>query len=312
MAQLIEKIKNFFTVHPCPPVVFQLSSSYISGISIAVKERKVKHHAILPLPAGLIEPHFDRKNLADATTLAGLIKEGLKGLHFSGERAACLIPESCLKIFVLSFESFPPSERERARLLRWRVKKQMPVLPEDARLSYEVIASSASMKVLASLARTAVLQEYEDLFGSLGLKVGVLTVPTLSLLNLVDWEGEKDFIVANFEEDSISLAAITQSEMTLYRFKPFVIERQTRIQAGQNIETVIKEIENTVHFIEDREKREIHSLWLSSSLAENQAEVISQLARRLPFSIKPIESPYLSEIPPSERATLAPLAGQII
>lgn len=311
MAPLIEKIKDFFTAHPCPPVVFQLTSSYISGIHVAVKEKRVKHHALLPLPAGLIEPHFDRKNLSDASFLAELMKKGLKKLHFSGERVACLIPESCLKIFVLAFESFPPSEREREKLILWRAKKQMPVLPEDARLSYEVTASTASVKVLASLARTAVLQEYEDLFASLGLKIGILTAPTLSLLNLVDWEKEKDLIVANIEEDSISLAAITQSEMALYRFKPFALERQGRLQESQKIETVVKEIENTVHFIEDREKRRIHSLWLRSSLSESQAEIVSELTRRLPFSINPIEAPCLGEIPASDRAILAPLAGQI-
>jgi len=311
MAPLIEKIKNFFVSHPCPPAVFQLSSSYISGIHIAAKEKKIKDHVLLPLPPGLIEPHFDRQNLTDAASLAGLMKEGLKRLRFSGEKAACLIPESCLKIFVLAFESFPPSEREREKLLLWRAKKQMPVLPDDARLSYEIMASSASMRVLASLAKKTVLQEYEGLFAGLGIKVGILTVPTLSLLNLVDWEKEKDFIVANIEEDSISLAAVSRSEMALYRYKPFALERQGRDQEGQKIENVLKEIENTVHYIEDREKLAIHSLWLRSSLSESQEELISELARRLPFSIKLIESPYLDEIPPSERVFLAPLAGQI-
>jgi hypothetical protein len=311
MAQLIDKIKNFFTVHPCPTMVFQLSSSYVSGIEIAVKERKVKRHFILPLPAGLIEPHFDRKNLANAATLAGLMKEGLRGLHLSGERAACLIPESCLKVYILPFESFPSSEREREKFLRWRIKKQMPILADDVRLSYETMTPSASVKVLTSLARTAVLREYEDLFASLGLKIGILTAPTLSLLNLVDWEKEKDLILVNIEEDSTSLVAVTQSEVKLYRFKPFVIERQPRIPSGQKIEMVIKEIENTVHFIEDREKRGIRSLWLRSSLSESQEELISKLAMRLSFSIKPIESPYLDGIPTSERVVLTPLVGQI-
>jgi hypothetical protein len=311
MVPFIEKIKNYFMAHPCPPVIFQLSSSYVTGIHIAVKERKIKHHAFLPLPPGLIEPHFDRKNLTDAPSLARLMKEGLKRLHLSGERVACLIPESCLKIFVLAFESFPLSEWEGEKLIRWRVKKLVPVLPEDARLSYEAMASSASVKVLASLARTAVLQEYEDLFASLGLKVGILTAPTPSLLNLVDWEKEKDLIVANIEDDSVSLVAIANSEMTLYRFKPFAIERQGWLQVSQKIENVVKEIENTVHFIEDREKRGIHSLWLRSGLSESQEEIISELATRLPFSINPIEAPHLDEIPSSERAILAPLAGQI-
>ncbi len=311
MAQLIEKIKNYLTAPPCPQVVLQLSSFYISAIHLAVKERTVKQSATLTLPAGLVEPHFDRKNLSDAATLSGLIKKGLKGIHFSGETAACLIPEACYKIFVLSFESFPPSEREREKLLRWRIKKQMPVLPEENRLSYQVMTSSSSVKVLVSLAKTAVLQEYEDLFASLDLEVGIMTSPTLSLLNLVDWEKEKDFLAANIEEDSVSLVAVTQSELMLYRFKPFAIEPQSLIQAGQKIEMVIKEIENTVHFIEDREKRRVHSLWLRSSLSVGQEEVISKLTNRFSLAIRPVESSLLAEVRASDRPILAPLAGQI-
>jgi len=311
MAQLIEKIKDFFTAPPCPSLVFQFSSSYISAIQVEVKEKKVKRHAILPLPAGLIEPHFDRRNLPEAAALAGLMKEGLGGLHFSGEKAACLIPESCFKIFILPFETFPPSGREREKLLLWRIKKHLPVLPEDARLSFEEIASGASLKVFLSLARIAVIQEYEELCTGLGLDVGILTAPTLSLLNLVDQAQEKDLILANIEEDSISLAAVTPSDIMLYRVKPFIIERRGRIPTGQRVETVIKEIENTVHFIEDREKRKIQSLWLHSSLTDHQEVLFSELAARLPFPIKLIDSPCLGEIPPSEKAFLVPLAGQI-
>jgi hypothetical protein len=311
MAQLIEKIKDFFLCYPCPPAIFQVSSTYISGIHLEVKEKKLKYYGVVPLAPGLVDPHFDRKNLADGPTLSGLLGEGLKGLHLSRERAACLIPESCFKIFVLSFDSFPNAERERDQLLRWRIKKQMPVMPEDVRLSYEVTALGASVKVLVSLARTAILQEYEDLFAGLGLRVGILTAPTLSLLNLVDWETEKDFIVANIEEDSISLAAVTQSEITLYRLKPLALERLGPVEPGQKIETIVKEIENTVHFIEDREKRGIRSLWMRVGLTDDQEEITSELAGRLPLSIKKIESPRMAELPASKKALFAPLAGQI-
>jgi hypothetical protein len=310
MASLVEKITGFFTAHPCPSLVFQLSSSYVSGIQVAVKERKIKNRAVLPLPPGLVEPHFDRPNLTDGAALAGLMREGLKGLLVSGGKIACLVPESCFRILVLSFASFPDSEREREKLILWRAKKQVPVLPEDARLAYEPTPSGAAVKILASLARTAVVEQYEALFAGLGLKVGIVTAPTLSLLNLVDWKEEKDLIVTNIEDDSISLAAVINSELTLHRSKPLVNGGPEQ-RPGQYIENVVREIENTVHFIEDREKRNIRSLWLRSSPAERQEAIISELSRRFAFSIKPVESPHLAGIPSVERPILVPLAGQI-
>jgi len=66
-----------------------------------------------------------------------------------------------------------------------------------------------------------------------------------------------------------------------------------------------------VHFIEDREKRRVHSLWLRSSLGMGQEEVISQLTDKFSLAIRPVESPLLAEVRASDRSILTPLAGQV-
>ncbi len=294
----------------CPSAVVQLSSRYVSGIQVDLKERRVKHHLVVDLPAGLIEPHFDRPNIADAAALGEILKDGLKKLHVSGRKIACLVPEACLKIFILPFDSFPSSERERERLILWRVKKQMPVLPEDVRLSYEAKPSSP-IRVLAALARAPVIKEYESLLAGLGLEVGLLTVPTLSLLNLLDWEKEGDLLAVNIEDDSLSLAAVTGAELTLYRLKMFSLERGSIRDPSLKVETAVKEIENTAHFIEDREKRQVRSLWFRSGLKEGRRDILEALRAELHFEVHPVEVPPSFGIAPEAGDFLAPLVGQI-
>lgn len=307
----LRKIKNYFTAPLCPPTVIQVSSSYISGIHVDLKDGRAKRHAVLELPAGLLEPHFDRKNVADAAALSGVLKEGLRELQVPGKKIACLVPEACLKIFVLSFDSLPASEKEREKIIRWRAKKQMAILPEDARLSYEMVASSSSIKVLAALARTPVIGEYEDLFAGLGLDVGIAASPTISLLNLVDWENEKDLLVINIEEDSLGLIAVTHSEPVLYRLKTFSVGQEGGLPFSQKIEAVVKEIENTVHFIEDREKRAVHSLWFRSGLREGREDILAGLRTGLEIEVRPVQAPPSCGLSPDLSAFLAPLAGQV-
>ncbi|MEW5900786.1 MAG: hypothetical protein AB1715_04930 [Acidobacteriota bacterium] len=309
---LIGRILHFFIDRPCPPAVFQLSSSFVSGIQVAVKERKIKNAAILSLPPGLVQPHFDRKNVTDPASLAAVMKEALRKLHVSGKWAACLLPESCLKVFVLQFDSLPASPAERENLVRWKVKKQMPVIPDDTRLSYEVISSARPVKVVLALARKAVIEEYEALFAGVGLKVGAASVPTLSLLNLVDSEKDGDLLVANIEDDSLSLAAVTQSELALYRHKALGGDRTAGIPGDQSVENIVKEIENTIHFIEDREKREIRSLWLRTGMRERAANVVAELGERFSGAIRMVDPLPLASLSPEERSILAPLFGQII
>lgn len=311
MAADLRRIKDYFTTPLCPPTVIQVSSSYLSGIQVDSKDGRAKRHVVLDLPAGLLEPHFDRKNVADAAALSGVLKEGLRQLQVSGKKIACLVPEACLKILVLAFDSLPASDKERERIIRWRAKKQMAILPEDTRLSYEMVASSSSIKVLAALARTPVIREYEDLFAGLGYEVGIAASPTISLLNLVDWENEKDFLVANIEEDSLGLVVVTQSEPALFRLKTFSVEREGGLRFSQKVEAVIKEIENTAHFIEDREKREVRSLWFRSGLREDYEDILAGLRTALPFEVRPFMAPPPCGLAPDLSAFLAPLAGQI-
>jgi hypothetical protein len=311
MAVDLRRIRDYFTAPVCPPTIIQVTSSYMSGIHVDVKDGRAKRHAVLELPPGLLEPHFDRKNIADAAALSGVLKEGIRELQASGKKVACLVPEACLKIFVLSFDSLPASEKEREKIIRWRAKKQMAILPEDTRLSYETVASSSSIKVLAALARTPVIREYEDLFAGLGLEVGIASAPTISLLNLVDWENEKDLLVANIEQDSLGLIAVTQSEPALYRLKTFPVEREGELRFSQKIEAAVKEIENTAHFIEDREKREVRSLWFRSGLRESQADILAGLRASFPFEVRQVQAPPSSGLGPEASAFLAPLAGQV-
>jgi hypothetical protein len=307
----LRKVRDFFLTPLCPPTILQVSASYVSGIHTDGKDGRVRQRAVLELPAGLLEPHFDRKNIADPAALAGLLKEGLRRLEASGKKVACLLPEACLKVLVLPFDSLPSSEKEREKIIRWRARKQVAVLPEDARLAYEAVITGPSIKVLASLVRAPVLKEYEGLFAGLGFDVGIASSPTISLLNLVDWESEKDLLLANIEEDSLGLFAVSQSEPALYRLKAFPAGRGEGLRSSQKVEAVVQEIENTAHFIEDREKRQVRSLWFRSGLKDAQEDILAQLKAALPFDVRPVQAPPACGLDPAQSAFLAPLAGQI-
>lgn len=304
-------LKEYFTAPLCPSAVIQVSSTYISAIQVDAKERQVKRHLVLDLPAGLIKPRFDRSNISHAAALADILKNGLKGFFLSGKKVACLIPEACVKVFILAFDFLPASESEREKIILWRAKKQMPILPQDVRLSYDLRTSSSSIKVLTALARTPVVKEYEDLLAGLGLEIGVLTVPTLSLLNLLHGEKKSDALAVNIEDDSLALAAVAGGEPTLYRMKMFAPEPGDIPDPSLRIETIIKEIENTAHFIEDREKRQVRSLWLRSGSKNIPGDILETLRAALPLDVHPVEVPRSFGLAREVGDFLAPLVAQI-
>lgn len=311
MARFIDRLKNYLTTPPLPSAAFQISANQLSGICALSKERKIKHHFISPLKDTMIEPSFDKKNIKDEAYLEEEIRKGKQMLHLSESKIACLIPERCLRVFVFSFASLPSAQMEREQVIRWQLKKQVPLLPDDARLSYDVIKSNKNLKILVSLARASVIKEYENVFARAGLKVRVVGVATLSLFDLLKRE-EGNLMVINLEEDYIALMAVLNSEIVMYRIKPFVLEEKTPLSVNKRINNVVQEVENTINFIEDREKKKIDSVRIRLGISNQKEEILSVLRENLSLPLEGIEASLASRLNFRESQILSPLFGQIL
>lgn len=306
------RVIDTFTKPPQLRSAFYISTRYIAGIHLSPKERQVSHYFILPLDEGVLESSFTRKNITDNPSVEERLKEGMEKLHLSEKKTACLIPELSLKAFVLSFDSLPTSAMEKEKIIRYRIKKQMGFFPEDVRLSFQEIESSHERKLLVSLARDSVIHEYEECLGRLGLKVRVLGSPILGLFNVLNSPEEENFLLINVERESISLVAVIDSEISLYRQKPYALERQAETATEQQAENIITEVENTAHFLEDTEERKIQSLYIRIGSLSAEDKTYTQLEDRLPFVLKRIDMARLERLNHKEREILSPLIGQIL
>jgi len=307
-----DRVKEYFLKPPLIRSVFYLSSRSMSGIHVLPKEGKIKNYFIIPLEKGVIVPAFNKKNIEMGPLLERRLKEGLGKLHLSDSKIACLIPELSLKSFVFSFDSLPPSKQEREEIIRFRVKKQMAFLPEDARLSFEVLKSDHSQKVIISVAKASVIAEYENLFRQVGLKVRVVGSPLLSLYNLVIRDNGGEFLLVNIEEESMGLLAVIQSEIVLYRQKPLGFQSEADTPSSQRLKEIMNEIENTAHFVEDKEKKKITSLLIRWGQAGTKEQIFSRLKTELSIVVKGIDVSGASELSLEERQFLSPLLGQIL
>jgi len=289
---------------------FHLTSHYISGIRVSPKEGRIMNHFILPLEKGLIQPSFEKKNIKNPDLLEKKIKKELGKLHLHDHKVACLLPELSLRAFVFSFGSLPASRPEREQIIRFRIKKQLPLLPQDARFSFDIIKSNDSMKIFVAVARALIIQEYEELFSRLNLKIRTVGVPILGLYSLLKTEKEKDLLLINIEEDSLCLTAIIDSEIALYRMKPILSLGQDERSEDRRVENIVKEVENTVNFVEDKEKRKIQSFWVRLGLLEEE-RILSRLQERSSLPVTGIESRMTAKIGLREKKILSPLIGQI-
>ena len=310
MALFVNKIKNYFSQQPLPHVAFQVTSRYISGIRVSPKDGRITNHFILPLERGAIRPSFEKKNIKNPEWLGKNMKKELGKFHIHDHKVVCLLPELSIKAFVFSFGSLPSSRQEREQIIRFRIKKQIPLLPEDARFSFDINRSNSTVKIFVAVARTSIIREYEEFFSTFNLKIRTIGVPTLGLHSLLNTKKEKDFILINIEEDSLCILAIIDSEIVLYRLKPILVASQSGMPDDRRIENIVKEVENTVNFIEDKEERKIQSSWIRLGVLDGKG-MLSQLRENLSFPVTGIDSCLTGELGLREKKILSPLVGQI-
>lgn len=311
MTTIFHKLKNFFTEHPLPHSALQVTSSYISGINLTLKDRKLKDHFVLPIAGGMIQPSLDRVNIKNPSLLTEVIQEGVDKFNIYDHGVALLLPELSQRTFIFSFDTLPGTAREREQIIRFRVKKQMPLLSEDIRISYDLLQTKGKKKIISSVARSAVVNDYEDFFGQLHLKIRTVGLPLLSLAHLINWNEEKDFFLINIEMDSFGLLAVTDSEPSLYRQKPLMV-KQGENRLPERVQNIVQEIENTAQFIRDKEKREISSIWIRFGLLDYEEDILSDMESRLNVPMKNIDSLVDLRLSRQEKKILAPLIGQLV
>jgi Tfp pilus assembly PilM family ATPase len=306
---MTRRLQDYFLRGPRLGLHFMLTGRALACLSATGRERRTAAgRSVLPLPPGSLAPSFDAPNIRDAGALGRLVREAVREAGGGGREASLLFPEACQKSFVLSFESLPPSAEERRELILWRLKKQAPSLPDDIRLSFDAAENGSPRRVFAAIARAAVVREYEDLFASCGIKLRSVGLPTLGLLNLLDRQREKDVLLANVEEESVSLLAVLDGRPALYRFKPFLAGKT--LAAEDLAAAAAKEVSGTLRFLEDRENKTVKTVWVRSGAGGDASQLAAGLQAGTALPVCLLDPPVSLGLKPRERHFLGPLVGQ--
>ncbi len=299
---VLDRLLASWSEPPRPSCALQVSAGFVGGLRAAGRDRR---RVLRPLAAGAIVPSFDRPNVADAAEAGRRVDEALAALDPGAARLGLVLPELAARVFVFAFDELPSVPREREDLVRWRVGKQMPTLPDDLRLSYQAFPAASGVRVVAAAARAAIVREYEDLLARARGGVGLVTTPTLGLLRLSGGDG--DGVLVDVEEDALALSAVAGGEVRLYRQKALPADGGG--DSSETVRTIVQEVMNTAHFAEDREGMSVARLRLRVAWPVGGDRLASALAAATGLPVERAESWVGAGLEGVERDLLAPLAG---
>jgi Tfp pilus assembly PilM family ATPase len=157
--------------------------------------------------------------------------------------------------------------------------------------------------------RQMVVWEYEALFEKAGLKPVLVTIPSLALVNLVRRDGPGSGILLNLEDETLTLLALSGPGWALYRMKD--VGAPGAPGADERADNIVREAENTIRFLADKDKVKIESLWLRCAAAAELVDVAGRLRERTGLQVETVDYEGPAVWTEAHKAILAPLIGQI-
>ena len=222
------------------------------------------------LAADTFTPAVVTPELANEASLA----EGLRRLKLETgkwDRVSLLLPDSWFRINILDLPSLPEKTNEAMEMVRWSLKRTIPLPPEALRIAYTVLSRGPSgVKLLVVSAVEKTLSNIERVFASSGLDVILIEPIGLNIWNAV---AVRESVTAN---DRLFLY-VREHEFTTAVFRgeqPLFI--RSRNLGGER--TLEQEIRLSATYLRDNLGTETieHCYVAGSGIAADLAGVLSQ------------------------------------
>jgi type IV pilus assembly protein PilM len=198
-----------------PKVACEIAADRILAGRITDTGSGLEICAARELGPGSVVPDLVDSNLRQRSVVKTSIEEVLGGVAGRTRDVIAIVPDAAVRVILVEFDTLPSDEQEAMGVVRFRLKKSLPFDVDKAKVSYHAQKVGDEVKVVAAVAMSSVLDEYEALFHELGYSPGVVLPSTLAALGAAD--GKKPTMVIKVDAHTTSLAILNDDQLQLFR-----------------------------------------------------------------------------------------------
>lgn len=302
-----------------PAVAVEIASGRVSAAALEWRGQQpvIAAHATEPLPAGALVPSLVAANTHDRAAVVAALGRVLERIG-RPRRVGLIVPDVVAKVSLVRFERVPPRTQDLDQLVRWQVRKAAPFPIEDAQISYvRGWLAADGQEFIVSIARRAVVEEYEQLCADAGAHAGIVDLATFNVINAVLAGATApggDWLLVNLAPDYASIAILRGADLIFFRNR-----------AADTDGTLADLVHQTAMYYEDRLTGAGFTRVILAGAAAAGAQLagdIDQIRRsleeRLATTVEPIEPRAAAGLTdriaaaPALLDTLAPLVGLLL
>lgn len=163
--------------------------------AVAVRKRR-RHTQVLGCaerswPSSCLRPDFRELNAIEEESFMATVRDALQSLGVRKGPLALSLSDAVGKMLITTLDKPLKRGREGINLLKWQLREQLLLDPEEIRLAFQVIGTDPEGKtrVLVAAARITVLEQYENLLAAVGTAPGFVLFDSLNLMHFYHSRG---------------------------------------------------------------------------------------------------------------------------
>lgn len=208
--------KTLFSTPP-PDTVWSLDGK---TVVVVHRDRKQGNRCVaVDTPEDLVElgpAGLQAVDVQRLTTLLTSLQETIKG----DRRAAVVLPTHWVRCFLVEAADLPRRRADLQDVLRWRLKKLLPVSPTDLRIAASIQNPMGQTKsVLCSAVSEKAVAQLESAFDGAGVSPGLL-LPRIFALAAEPVSTDSRRVIVQQEASVLSMAVVADGGVRLIRTKP--------------------------------------------------------------------------------------------
>jgi Tfp pilus assembly PilM family ATPase len=210
-----------------PTVALEIAAHQASAASIEYRSGTavVSTHATELMPPGALVPSLTAANVHNRQAVIDVIGRVLERTG-RPRRIGLIVPDLVAKVSFVRFEQPPARAADLEQLVRWQVRKTAPFAVDEAQVSFVPgLRASDGQEFVVSLARRAIVEEYESICAEAGAYAGVVDLATFNVINAVLASAppvaasgaDSDWLLVNIAPDYASIAILRGKHLIFFR-----------------------------------------------------------------------------------------------
>src|SRR3989442_3140796 len=167
------------------------------------------------LAPGSVVPDLIDTNLRQRSAVYKTIEDTLSRIGGRSRDVIAVLPDAAVRVVLLDFDALPTNREEAEGVVRFRLKKSLPFDVDKAKVSYHAQVSGGNVRVIAAVALSTVIEDYEAAFREAGYSPGIVLPSMLAALGAANATGPT--LVIKVDARTTSIAILDQQQLLLFR-----------------------------------------------------------------------------------------------